>query len=102
MAQGEYLAFLDADDIWRPSKLRVQLGIMRTEHIKFSCTGYQIISQDGEHSGRFVVVKTLKNFTYTDLLAKKLTCGCSTVMIHSSLVRDCRMPLLRSIQDYAF
>ena len=40
-AEGEYLAFLDDDDIWLPEKLETQLNIMKKSNLKFSSTeGY--------------------------------------------------------------
>lgn len=41
VAQGEYIAFLDDDDIWLPGKLEHQISQMENRKIGFSCTeGY--------------------------------------------------------------
>jgi len=37
-ASGEYLAFLDDDDIWLPNKLSTQINNMIESNFKFSCT----------------------------------------------------------------
>lgn len=40
-AKGEFIAFLDDDDIWMPEKLELQLKKMKFKDISFSCTeGY--------------------------------------------------------------
>lgn len=40
-AEGEYLAFLDDDDIWLPEKLETQINFMKKSNLKFSSTeGY--------------------------------------------------------------
>jgi glycosyltransferase involved in cell wall biosynthesis len=39
-AVGEYIAFLDSDDIWLPGKIDAQLSFMREHHFELSCTAY--------------------------------------------------------------
>lgn len=38
IANGEWIAFLDADDIWHPRKLENQLRVLEAEQATFSCT----------------------------------------------------------------
>lgn len=40
VAQGRYLAFLDADDEWMPDKLRRQVGRMEDEGLALTFTGF--------------------------------------------------------------
>jgi len=43
-AEGRYVAFLDADDIWMPRKLEMQLAFMSDTQSAFSFTGYRKVS----------------------------------------------------------
>jgi glycosyltransferase involved in cell wall biosynthesis len=43
-ATGEYVAFLDSDDIWYPEKLARQLAWMTSQEQSVSCTGYRIVT----------------------------------------------------------
>lgn len=46
-ATGQYVAFLDSDDIWFPTKLEKQIGFMKNTGAKFTCTAYAEMDAGG-------------------------------------------------------
>lgn len=46
-ATGRYIAYLDADDIWKPSKLEKQVKFMKAHNCGFSCASYEVIDDEG-------------------------------------------------------
>ena len=36
-AGGDYIAFLDGDDVWKPKKLERQVSLMTNQDLAFSC-----------------------------------------------------------------
>ncbi len=97
---GDFIAFIDSDDIWKPNKLEKQLEFMGTD-IDFSFTAYDLIDEQGCKMNQTVDARQSGFFTYEDMLRKKATLGCSTVILRRSAFQDISMPLLRTGQDYA-
>lgn len=100
-ATGLFVCFLDSDDVWLPNKLDRQIKFMG-EEIDFSFTSYELIDDHGLAMGKKIDVshQTLY-FTYEDMLKKRATLGCSTVMLRKDKIGLIQMPLLRTGQDYA-
>jgi glycosyltransferase involved in cell wall biosynthesis len=47
-AQGEYVAFLDSDDLWLPAKLETQISSLRRQpRRKWSYTGFELVDAAG-------------------------------------------------------
>ncbi|MHA8113308.1 glycosyltransferase family 2 protein [Kosakonia cowanii] len=102
-ATGEFIAFIDSDDLWLPDKLRKQLEYMsNNDGVDFSFTAYELIDENGNSLNKSVDLQG-ESFSvdYNDMLKKKATLGCSTVILNKSAFPDISMPLIRTGQDYA-
>ena len=75
---GQYVAFLDADDIWIPEKLEIQLGFMKENDYGFSFASYDWIDENGDSVGKIINVPKMQS--YHDML-KNTVIGTLTVVI---------------------
>lgn len=83
LAQGEFIAFLDSDDLWMPDKLEKQIAFMRENNCDFSFTEYEHI--DEENHSLLKVAKVIKHLTYTKMMFHCFP-GCLTVMYNQEVV----------------
>ena len=98
LADGEYMAFLDADDLWSEDKLEKQIQFMRQNNYAFSCTAYEQIDEEGNLINK--IVKTIPKTDYNRLL---LDCpvGNSTVMYSVKKMGKFEVPNIRKRNDDA-
>lgn len=97
MARGDYVAFLDSDDMWRPGKLSRQLSIMKAEDTVLCSTARELITPEGEHTGRVIPVK--EEISYRELL-KHNSINCSSVLIRREVALEFPMEHEDSHEDY--
>ncbi len=98
LADGEYMAFLDSDDLWTPNKLERQIEFMNNNNYAFTCTAYEQIDDKGKPLDR--IIKTIKKTSYNRLL---LDCpvGNSTVMYNVAKMGKFEVPNIRKRNDDA-
>lgn len=94
-AKGEYIAFLDSDDLWRPEKLEKQIKFMQEKNSAFCFTGYEFADENAKPNGKIVTVPA--KISYKQAL-KNTTIFTSTVMFDMSKLKkdDILMPDVKS------
>ncbi|OCH18561.1 hypothetical protein A6E04_01695 [Aliivibrio logei] len=81
-AHGDYIAFLDSDDLWHEEKLEKQLDFMQRNNFKFSCTAYSIVDSKGNLKSSYTPPSRVD---YAQLLTNN-SIGCLTVILHQDLI----------------
>lgn len=96
-ASGEFVAFLDADDIWLPQKLARQFAAFQMgADIVFSA--YRRVDESGRDKG---IVPAQAIVTWEDALAGN-PIGCLTAAYRRARFAGARMPLNQWPEDYGF
>ena len=97
-AQGDYMAFLDADDMWLPNKLERQIVFMQKNEHAFTYSSYEEIDE----TGYFLKLKPIfkPRLNYRDLWAANRV-GCLTAIYDVKQLGKMYMPDIRKRQDYA-
>lgn len=61
-SSGRYIAFLDADDIWKPDKLEKQIAFMEATGAAFSYHAYEFGDENAKPTGKIVHVPRTMNY----------------------------------------
>lgn len=100
VSNGNFLCFIDADDLWDNKKLEKQIKFMNDNNCAFSFTGYEFADETGKPNGKKVYIP--EKISYKQAL-KNTTIWTSTVMFDMSKLskEDIYMPNVARGQDTA-
>ncbi|WP_031425088.1 glycosyltransferase family 2 protein [Flavimarina sp. Hel_I_48] len=87
LANGEYIAFLDSDDIWKTNKLKIQLDYMLLESLIWSHTAYELFTDHDNKTYKTIDVNHFKGDVFIPcLISSPIATPC--VMVKTEFLRE--------------
>lgn len=99
ISKGEWIAFIDCDDIWEKEKLELQLNYHEVKSADFIFTSVKYIDENGKYLKGTFNVPMIVNYKK---LKMQNYISCSSVLIKKSLLENIRMGKDDIHEDYAF
>lgn len=97
-SKGEFIAFLDSDDLWMPNKLEKQIEFMRKNNCDFSFTEYEHIDEDNNKLN--LIANVTKYLSYRKMMFHCWP-GCLTVMYNQDIVGKVYSENIKKNNDHA-
>lgn len=97
-ANGDYIAFLDSDDVWLPDKLKEQMAFMVDNDYKFVYSDYEKMDENGNRNRRLIIMP--KSSSYWDVV-ETCTIPCLTAIMTREIIGDTRFLNIPK-EDFAF
>lgn len=96
MAKGDFLTFIDADDVWFPNFIENSIITIQETGIPFVFSSYKRSNENLEFVYSDFIVPN--KVTYTDIL-KSNSISCLTAFLDIKILGKKHMPLIRKRQD---
>lgn len=97
LCKGSYVALLDADDLWHPTKLEKQLALLEQTEAHLAYSSYAIVDSQGQRvKGDYLVPEAV---SFRELL-KENVIGCSAVLLRGELLQKYRFQTDFFHEDY--
>ena len=97
VAAGQWVAFLDSDDVWHKEKLEKQLAVVSCTDADIVYCSYSLMNENAGHLSDFIVPETT---SYNDML-KESVLSCSTVLLRRSILMQHSFSAAYYHEDYA-
>ena len=97
ISNGKYLSFIDADDLWKKDKLKLQYDFMVKNNFNITHTSYEIVNSNDKIVG-YRLAKKIQN--YKNLISS-CDIGLSSVMIKKNILKNYKFSNLITKEDYS-
>ncbi len=96
-AKGNYISFIDADDLWSKEKISKQINYMKKNNLQISHTSYEIIDEEGA----ILSTRKSRNFNNYKNILTSCDIGLSSVLLKKELItEETKFANLKTKEDF--